>query len=432
MFSTSSNDKRGLRTWIEIDTSALRSNILTFRKLIGQKAKPRTVPRSGSGVGVKLMAVVKSNAYGHALWEFAAACEKLFRSRTEPVEGQAHSASSGQSMRGIDWFGVDSFIEALRLRKEGIRKPILVLGYTLPAFFPEAVKRDIGLTISTFESIKALKKLKRQPRIHIEIDTGMHRQGFLANQVPAAIRELKKAKLFKEIEGVYTHFAAAKDRTYPFYTKEQIKKFEAAYLQFEAAGSLPFLRHASATAGAILHPEAHYDMVRIGIGLYGLWPSKEIMIQHALPGEQDKQQAITLRPILSWKAIVSEIKRIPPGAHIGYDLTERVTRTTTIAIVPVGYWHGVDRGLSSIGNVLIRGKRAKILGRVSMDMIVVDVTDVDRGRGQNLRVKVGDEAVLIGKQGNEEISAYEWAEKLSTTHYEIITRINPLIRRIYL
>jgi alanine racemase len=408
------------RTWVEIDTSALRRNILTFRKLIGQKAKSHTVPRSDSGVGVKLMAVVKSNAYGHGLFDFSHACEKL--SYKLRVTGY----------RGVDWFGVDSFVEAVRLRKEGIKKPILVLGYTLPVNFREAAAQNISLTISTFENIKALGKLKNQPNIHVEIDTGMHRQGFLANQVPAVIRELKKAKLFKEVEGVYTHFAAAKDRTYPFYTKEQIKKFEAAYLQFEAAGFLPFLRHASATAGAILHPEARYDMVRVGIGLYGLWPSKEIMIQHALPSEQGKQQAITLRPILSWKAIVSEVKRVSAGAYIGYDLTERMTRTTTIAIVPVGYWHGVDRGLSSIGNVLIRGKRAKILGRVSMDMIAVDATDVDRGRSQDLRVKVGDEVVLIGKQGNEEISAYEWAEKLSTTHYEIITRINPLIRRIYL
>jgi alanine racemase len=398
-----------LRTWIEIDTKALKRNILTFRKLIGPK--------------VKLMAVVKSNAYGHGLLDFVRACVKCQMS---------------DAKCSIDWYGVDSIVEAIALRKAGLKKPILVLGYTLPDRFSEAVKYKLSLTISTFENIRALKRLKRQPNIHIKIDTGMHRQGFLPNQISAVIRELKKAKLFKEVEGVYTHFAAAKDRTYPFYTNEQIKKFERAYLQFEANGFLPFLRHAAATGGTLLHPEAHYDMVRIGIGLYGLWPSREAQIQFTLPEIKNKTSPkqnkfatgrakiknIELRPILTWKTIVSEIKKIPAGSYVGYDLTERVVRPTRIAILPVGYWHGVDRGLSSIGNVIVKGKRAKILGRVSMDMITVDVTNIPD-------LKVGDVATLIGRDGDEEITAYEWAEKLSTTHYEIITRLNPLIKRIY-
>jgi len=384
--------KQGLRTWIEIDTDALRRNILTFRKLIGPK--------------VKLMAVVKSNAYGHGLWGFA----KAAASR-------------------VDWFGVDSFPEALRLRKEGIKKPILVLGYTLPIFFKEAAKRNISLTISTFENIRALRKLKRQPNIHIKIDTGMHRQGFLPFEIHRVLRELERAGLIKEVEGVYTHFASAKDRTYPFYTKEQIKKFERACLDFQAHGFLGLIRHAAATGGTILHPEAHYDMVRIGIGLYGLWPSKELMLQYALPETENRKQKIEnrkieLRPILTWKTIVSEIKKIPAGSYVGYDLIERVTRPTKMAILPVGYWHGVDRGLSSIGEVLIKGRRAKILGRVSMDMMVVDITRIPN-------VRVGEKVTLIGKQGKEEITAYEWGEKLGTSHYEIITRINPLIKRIY-
>jgi alanine racemase len=389
-----------LRTWIEINSKALSHNILTFRKLIGPK--------------VKLMAVVKSNAYGHGLLDFVRTCVKCQMSDVKC---------------SIDWYGVDSIVEAIALRKAGLKKPILVLGYTLPDRFSEAVKYKISLTISTFENIRALKRLKPQPNIHIKIDTGMHRQGFLPNQISAVIRELKKAKLFKEVEGVYTHFAAAKDRTYPFYTKEQIRKFERAYLQFEANGFLPFLRHAAATGGTLLHPEAHYDMVRIGIGLYGLWPSKEVMLQYDLLETENRKQKIEnrnieLRPILTWKTIVSEIKKIPAGSYVGYDLTERVVRPTKIAILPVGYWHGVDRGLSSIGNVIVNGKRAKILGRVSMDMITIDVTNIPD-------LKVGDVATLIGRDSNEEITAYEWAEKLNTSHYEILTRINPLIKRLY-
>jgi alanine racemase len=281
------------------------------------------------------------------------------------------------------------------------------------------------VTLSTFESINALKKLRRQPNIHIKLDTGMHRQGFLPHQIHRVIRELERAGIIKEVEGIYTHFASAKDRTYPFYTKQQIEKFDRACLYFQAHGFMPFLQHAAATGGTILHPEARYDMVRIGIGLYGLWPSKELMLQHALPDANgNPPQPITLTPILAWKAIVSEVKRIPSGSFVGYDLTERVVRPTTIAVIPVGYWHGVDRRLSSVGRVLVRGRRAKILGRVSMDMMVVDVTDIPR-------VKPGETAVLIGKQGREEITAYEWAEKLGTTNYEIITRLNPLIKRVY-
>lgn len=392
----------GLRTWIEIDTNALKCNIATFRKIIGPK--------------VKLMAVVKSNAYGHGFLDFAKKVEKF--------------------QNGVDWYAVDSVVEAFALRRVGSKKPILVLGYTLPELFGKAAKRNISLTISTFESIKALKKLNRSisrrpnlPRFHIEIDTGMHRQGFLPHQIGQVISEIRnwKLEIRNSLQGVYTHFSSAKDPTYPFYTKEQIKKFDRACLEFEAAGFMPFLRHAAATGGAILYPEAHYDMVRIGIGIYGLWPSKAIMLQKELRAADGKSPiaGLNLKPILAWKALASEVKHISKGAYVGYDLTEKTMRSTKLAICPVGYWHGVDRGLSSIGQVLIRGKRAKMFGRVSMDMIAVDATNI-------ADIKPGDIATLIGKDGKEEITAYEWAEKLNTTHYEILTRINPLIKRIYL
>jgi alanine racemase len=381
--------ENNLRTWIEIDTDALRRNILAFRRIIGSK--------------VKLMAVVKSNAYGHGLVDFA-----------------KKSLETGN----VDWFGVDSFLEALKLRKSGIKKPILVLGYTLPVYFKEAQRQNISLTISNFESIRLLKKLKKQPKIHIKIDTGMHRQGFLIKDIGKVIKELEKSKIINEVEGVYTHFASAKDRTYPFYTQKQIKEFDFVCLKFQAHGFLPFIRHAAATGATLLYPETHYDMVRIGIGLYGFWPSRETMMQYSIEDENTKPRRIFLSPILSWKTIVSEIKKIPEGSFVGYDLTEKVLRPTKIAVLPVGYWHGLDRGLSSRGYVLIKNKRCKILGRVSMDMIVVDVTGID--------LKVGQTATLLGKEGKEEITAYEWAEILDTSHYEIITRINPLIKRIYL
>ena len=177
------------------------------------------------------------------------------------------------------------------------------------------------------------------------------------------------------------------------------------------------MSHASATAGAMLFPEAHYDMVRIGIGLYGLWPAKEVEAFY------NKRRILT--PALSWKSIISEIKELPSGAKIGYDSTEALSRRSKIAVCPVGYWHGYPRSLSSVGQVLVRARRAKVLGRVSMDMLTIDISDISG-------IKVGDEVTLIGASGKEKLSAHALADLSDSSWYEIITRLNPLIKRIYI
>lgn len=383
-----------LRTWVEIDTASLRHNVKQFRKVTGSR--------------VKLMAVVKSNAYGHGLVGVAKTLEKI-----APM-----------------WFGVDSFVEGLRLRKEGVKNPILVLGATLPALYREAFGQKILLTLSTSEALEAFSHLKNRPGVHLKIDTGMHRQGFFPEDIPKLIKLLKRFKLAPE--GVYTHFAAAKDRAYPTATLHQFEKFKRVIRQFERAGfsakggatsgGKNLIRHAAATGGAILFPETHCDMVRIGIGLWGYWPSEEARI-NILSGRFGLPR-VALEPVLSWKTKIVEVKKVPAGSLVGYDLTERVTRPVVIAVLPVGYWHGFDRGLSSVGYVLVRGRRAKVLGRVSMDMTVCDVTGIQG-------VKAGDTAVLLGRQGKEIISAEEMARMLGTSHYEVLTRINPLIERIY-
>lgn len=376
------NARNGLRTWIEVDCSAIEKNYKLFRSLIAP--------------GTKLMAVVKSNAYGHGLVDFAKKMERL----------------------GADWFGVDSVVEGLALRREGIKTSILVLGYTLPEKFKEAADNNISITISNFETFKALQKshFPKPLKIHIKIDTGMHRQGFLFSEQKALISKLKNQKSKLLIEGLYTHFAAAKNPAFPEYAKKQIIEFEQWRTAFKKA-ELNVLSHVSATGGAMLFPEAQFDMVRIGIGLYGLWSAKEIESYFA--------NRIILSPALSWKTIISEIKTLPEGAKIGYDLTETLQKESRTAICPIGYWHGYPRALSSIGFVLINGQRARILGRVSMDMIVVDVSNIKKA-------KVGDEVVLIGQQGKEKISAGELANLSDTSHYEIVTRLNPLIKRIYI
>lgn len=373
---------KNLRTWVVISKSSLKNNYHIFRKLIDEKCL--------------LMAVTKSNAYGHELVDYVKTMSEF----------------------GVDWLGVDSITEALTLRKKGIKKPILVLGYTLPINFKAAINNDISLTISGWENLDNLQKLSASAKklnIHLKIDTGMHRQGFQLDEVPRVAQALKRLTSIINIEGVYTHFASAKDPESPQDTKAQIKKFNQAIKILEKAGLKP-LRHAAASGGTILYPQAHYDLVRVGAGLYGFWPSKEAKKKYS--------KLLHLEPGLSWKTIVCEIKTIPKGERVGYDFTQTLARKTVIGVCPVGYWHGLPRSLSSSGSVLVNGKRAKILGRVSMDMITIDLTDI-------INVAVGAEVTIIGKDKNEEITAEEIADLCGTTNYEILTRINPLIKRIY-
>lgn len=365
-----------LRTWIEIDERAVYHNINEFRKII----KP----------SVKLMAIVKSNAYGHGLVDF-----------TKTVENR------------VDWFGVDSITEGLKLRQRGLKKPILVLGYTLPAMLEDAAKNDISLTASNFELINNVAKLKNKPKIHIKIDSGMHRQGFFLEDLPYVIRLFK---LFKfSPEGIYTHLAAVKNHLYPFFSSKQIEVFKKADDLFKKAKFKNYLRHITASAGTILYPEAHFDMVRIGCGLYGMFIAKEL----------ESQAKLNLKPVLTWKSIIGEIKGVPKNSYIGYDLTEKTMKTSKLAVIPIGYWHGFDRGFSNCGEVLIKSKRCRVLGRVSMDMIVIDVSNISD-------VKINDEVIILGNSGKEKISVEDMAIKINTINYEIVTRLNPLIKRFYI
>lgn len=243
----------------------------------------------------------------------------------------------------------------------------------------------------------------------------MHRQGFYPSDAKKVVVALKKLP-HVTVEGVFTHFANAKDPSFPIDTDKQAAEFKKATDVFEKAG-LRFMKHASATAGAILFPQYHFDMVRIGIGLYGLWPAQEV--QKAF----DKK--ITLHPVLSWKTVIAETKIVPKGEGIGYNFTEIFKKDTKIAVCPIGYWHGFPRALSSVGHVLVGGKRARVLGRVSMDMITIDVSDIKN-------VKAGDEVVLIGKPGKTEITADEFADYAGTSCYEVVTRINPKIQRVFM
>lgn len=380
-----------LRTWIEIDKKALRHNVGEFFRLIPKNTR--------------FMAVIKSNAYGHGLVGIA----------------QTLAKTSEFQKRG--WFGVDSIVEALRLRREGIANPILVLGFTLPSRMEDAVREGIAISISNFDALKAVAHMKTRPIIHLKLDTGMHRQGFLKKDIARLITTLKKKKI--QPEGGFTHFASAKDAAYPTYTLTQLAEFKDSTLRLTQAGFSPLVRHSAATGGTLLFPDAHLDMVRVGMGLYGYWPSQESKLAHAMSiiRSARRAQRIALMPVLSWKTVIAEMKKIPKGSFVGYDITEVTNRPTVIAVLPIGYWHGYDRGFSSHGQVLVHNARARVLGRVSMDMIVVDVTDIPLAR-------VGSEVVILGKQSKEILDAEELGRVINTSPYEILTRINPLIKRV--
>jgi len=372
---------KGYRTWIEIDSKALKANYEQFRSLIPKETK--------------FAAIVKSNAYGHGFIDFSKELEKL----------------------GVDIIATDSISEALRLRKEGVKTPLMVLGYTLPEKIPDADHDNIAITISQFETLEKIEKmdLEKPLKVHIKVDTGMHRQGFLEEDTERLIKTLKKLSSKIEVVGLFMHFAAAGDLAHALFTEIQLKRTLIWKELFFKNGFTPIV-HAAATSATIAYPASHLDMVRIGAGMYGMWPTSDL--------KEKFSNKFTLQPVLAWKAVVSEVKHIKKGEKIGYDLTEELARDSVIAVVPIGYWHGFARGLSGKGEVLVRGKKARVLGRVSMDMIVIDVTDIPG-------VAVEDVLTLLGKDGEEEVRLEEMAKILNSSRYEVITRLNPLIKKIY-
>ncbi|MFH1077882.1 MAG: alanine racemase [Patescibacteria group bacterium] len=384
---------RTAKTWVEISRSALSGNIRAFRSHVG-----KTAP---------IMAVVKSNAYGHGLVHVAQVAERS----------------------GASWFGVDNVDEGVVLRKNGITKPILVLGYTLADRVHDCVDHRLSFMAYTMETVRAIAELKLTPIgkrpsfrtdaafVHVKVDTGTTRQGVHGEDLLRLVRALKKTS-GAVIEGVATHFANIEDTTDRSYADLQLQRFHEALTLIRSEGIDPPWRHAACSAATILYPDTYFNLVRLGISMYGLWPSKETRAVAKREG-----RILDLKPVMTWKTVVAQVKRVKKGTPVSYGLTERVSRASTLALIPVGYWDGFDRGLSSTGHVLIRGRRCKIMGRVCMNMFVVDATDVPG-------IRVEDEVVLLGTQKRETISSDDIASKIGSINYEVVTRVNPTIPRI--
>jgi alanine racemase len=369
---------QGRPTVCFVDLDALRWN---FRQI-----------RSRVGPQVKVLSMVKANGYGHG----------------------APAISKALAAEGSDAFGVATLEEAVELRQAGIRAPILVLAGAYPEqsdqFFDNALTPVIHALESLRELDAAVHSRRKTLNVHLKIDTGMGRLGLLATEFDSWLPKIKKLKALK-IDGVFSHFSHA-ENVEGSYTQQQLKLFQTIVDRLRAEGISPSLVHLANSAATITLPAAYFDMVRPGLMLYGIYPSPAM-------GSQ-----ICLQPVLSWKTRILQLKKVPAGSSISYGQTFITKRESFIATLPIGYADGYPRLLSNRGEVLINGKRAPVVGRVCMDLTMIDVTDI--GKTQQ-----GDEVVLLGRQGDAEISADEMAVWAETISYEILTSIGARVPRIH-
>ncbi len=370
------------RSWIEIDRKALAANVNAFRSVMSSDCA--------------LMAVIKANAYGHGLDVVA------------PVVAES-----------ADWFGVDSLDEALALEKLGLDLPVLILGHTPLDGLPEVVRHGFRQVVFRTDTVRQLaeasRQIGREARIHIKVETGTQRLGIPLLVLEDFLGEIKEISGL-DVEGMYTHFANIEDTLDPSFAQLQTERFRVALGIAERMGLKPRMVHTAASAGVLLYPETHLNMVRVGIGTYGIWPSRETRI-----AARERGREIELTPVLTWKTRVAQVKTVAAGDYVGYGLTYQASRTMQIAVVPIGFYDGYDRKLSDSGKVLVRGKAVPVVGRVAMNMTMLDVTEAGAA--------VDDEVVLIGRQGSVEIPVEDLAEKTGTIAYETLARIHPSIPR---
>ena len=368
-------------SFVEINKGALISNLKSFRRLIGCE---------------RVLAVaVKANAYGHGLIE----CSKIF------------------SENGADYLCVNAVFEAEEIRSAGITTPILIIGYTPLSDLEKAIKLKCELIVYNIETIKNLIKLDKKVDVHLKIETGNHRQGIYLKEIPEILKILKKSKKIN-LKGASTHFANIEDRINHEYALTQIKVFNKAVELIEESGFPLKYKHCANSAATMILPESHFNFARVGIGAYGLWPSDKTK-----QSAEKHNKKITLKPVMSWKTIVSQVKDVKKDSLVGYGCTYKMPRNGQIAIIPVGYYDGFVRAVSNKGYVLIKGQKAPVIGRVCMNIIMVDITDIPG-------VKIEDEVVLIGKQSKNQITAEDMGEWSNTINYEVVTRINERILRI--
>ncbi len=379
--------------WAEIDLAVIAANVRELRRITRPDAR--------------LLVAVKANAYGHGL---VAVARRAIES-------------------GADALGVARLHEAITLREAGLSAPILVLGYTSPDSVATLVRHDITQTLYAVETARAYAERIGQTggrlKVHLKVDSGMGRLGILPGArryappgidvTGTAVKEILEIARLQEVEleGVFTHFASA-DSADKTYAEQQFTVYLDFLDRLQRAGFEIPVRHAANSGAIIDMPHTHLDMVRAGISLYGLYPSDEV-----------DQSKITLVPAMSLKSRIIHLKAVPAGFAVSYGMTHTTEKPTTIATIPVGYADGYNRRLSNRGCMLVNGVRAPIVGRVCMDLTMLDV-------GHISDVNLEDEVVIIGRQGTESVTADEIAGMLGTINYEVTSAITARVPRVYL
>lgn len=376
----------------EIDLKAIAHNIKELRRITHPDAR--------------LMGVVKANGYGHGAIEVARCALQ----------------------NGAEVLGVARIEEGIQIREAGIEVPILIFGYTLPELTADLLEYDLTQTVYTYTSAQVLSQtatsLKKKIKIHLKVDTGMGRLGLLAqnfqhhNSVAINTDAIEETLAIAgleglELEGIFTHFATA-DSADKTYAGDQLDLFMSFLNRLRKAGLEPPVRHAANSAALIDMPQSHLDMVRPGIASYGLYPSDEVNKKH-----------VSLKPAMALKARIIHLKKVPAGFKVSYGSTHETRRATTIATIPIGYADGLNRLLSSSGQMLVNGYRAPIIGRICMDLTMLDVGHINN-------VQMGDEVVIFGQQGSDAITVDEIASSLKTINYEIVSTITARVPRVYL
>lgn len=379
--------------WVTIDLKAIDHNIKQVKRLL----KP----------GTCIMAVVKANAYGHGLFEVAKQAIK---------SGATH-------------LGVVSAGEALELRRRGVLQSIVVMGGVAKEDIKNLIREKVALVIHSEESYRVVSRmayiLNRKALVWVKVDTGIGRLGFSTNssnggEAIKIIKRIADRSRYLRLEGLYSHLASTEELNKSF-TNDQILAFERVITKVEDLGIKIPLYSIAASAAAMMIPESRFNCVRIGIEMYGLWPSRGVELWCK---RSKRTRRLKLKPALIFKTRLVQVKRIRAGSYVGYGCSFQAPQAMIVGVIPVGYYEGLPRSLSNMGFALLKGAVVPVIGRVCMNMTILDVSKRPRAR-------VNDEIVLIGKSKNKEITATDMADWAGTINYEITTRIPEHIERIY-
>lgn len=376
---------------IELSKSALQKNIKYLKKRVGKS--------------VKFVSVIKGNAYGHGIKEFLPMAEDC----------------------GVDYFAVFDSCEAeiaFKVKKE--KTKLMIMGMIADRDIKWAIKNDISFFVfeqnRLKQSIKDAKKLGKKAKIHLEVETGLHRTGFSKEELKKAVKLITQNKKHLFIDGVCTHYAGAESVSNYVRIQKQIESFNKTKDWLKTKDIVPKYYHTACSAASLVYPETRMDLVRIGIAQYGFWPSEEVRM-HALLSKDEDFEERPLKRVLKWKSQIMGIENVEPGEFISYGNFFQATKKTRIATVPVGYSHGYRRNLSNLGYVLVKGKKAPVIGMVNMSVMIINITGIPL-------VKKGDTVVLIGKQGKHEITVSSFSELANLVNYELLTRLPESIPRV--